>query len=254
MADARAGADRAVADASDALWRVVRQDDNANAFVMRDGLARDAALAMVREFEARGHRQVYWIEPMPPTDRSPSLPFDRDGIRLRRLREDDLPNFLAYRSDPQVARYQGWWPMDEARARAFLREQADARLEAAGAWCQLAIADPVDDALLGDLGVWRSPDRTEAELGISVTPAAQGRGVGRRAMRAALALLFADPCVARVRACADARNLPCRRMLAAAGFRETGTAEVFVKEEACVEHRYLAERGDAAPASQGEIA
>lgn len=183
------------------------------------------------------------------------LPLCVGEVRLRALRDDDLAPFLAYRSDPQVARYQGWWPMDEERARAFLHEQAvKGDPDAAGVWFQLAIADAASDALLGDLGVWRSPDRTEAEVGISVAPASQGRGIGRNAMRAAFALLFADPGMARVRANADARNLPCRRMLLAAGFRETGTAEVFVKEEACIEHHYLAERGQAAQTSQGEDA
>jgi RimJ/RimL family protein N-acetyltransferase len=177
------------------------------------------------------------------------------GVRLRALRDDDLVRFLAYRSDPQVARYQGWSPMDEARAHAFLREQgAAADPDAAGVWLQLAIADAASDVLLGDLGVWRSPDRTEAELGISVAPASQGRGVGRQAMRAALALLFADPVVARVHANADARNMPCRRMLVAAGFREAGTAEVFVKDEACIEHRYIVERGAFASAPEGDPA
>ncbi len=184
------------------------------------------------------------------------LPVCMGGVRLRALREDDdLAEFLAYRSDPLVARYQGWWPMDEAKARAFLREHgAKADLDSAGHWLQLAIADAADDALLGDLGVWLSHDRSEAELGITVAPASQGRGIGRSAMRAACALLFADPAVTRIHANADARNLPCRRMLAAAGFRETGTADVFVKEEACVEHRYTVERGRAAPASEGDIA
>jgi RimJ/RimL family protein N-acetyltransferase len=149
--------------------------------------------------------------------------------------------------------------MDEAKARAFLREQsANIHSEsagfAAGHWFQLAIADAATDALVGDLGVWLSHDRTEAELGITVAPASQCRGIGRSAMRAALAMLFADPAVARVRADADSRNTSCRRMLVAAGFRETGTAEVFVKEEACTEHRYVVERGQAAPTSQGEIA
>lgn len=183
------------------------------------------------------------------------LPLCVGEVRLRALRDDDLARFLAYRSDPQVARYQGWWPMDEARARAFLHEHAaKGDPDAAGVWFQLAIADATTDALLGDLGVWRSPDRTEAELGISVAPASQGRGIGRNTMRAALAMLFADPAVARVHANADARNLPCRRMLVAAGFRETGTARVFVKEEACIEHRYLAERGHPAQTSREEDA
>jgi RimJ/RimL family protein N-acetyltransferase len=182
------------------------------------------------------------------------LPICADDIRLRALREDDIVAFLGYRSDPLVARYQGWWPMDEAKARAFLREQgAKADADSAGHWSQLAIADAATDALLGDLGVWLSHDRTEAELGITVVPASQGRGIGRNAMRAACAMLFADPAVTRIHANADARNTPCRRMLVAAGFRETGTVNVFVKEEACIEHRYIVERGQTAPASEGDI-
>lgn len=183
---------------------------------------------------------------------SVQLPYSRGNIRLRALRDDDLAAFLGYRSDAQVARYQGWWPMDETKAREFLREQA-ARVDLdANRWLQLAIADTATDALLGDLGMWLSHDCTEAELGITIAPAAQGKGVGRSAMRAALALLFADPTVTRVRADADARNTHCRRMLVAAGFRETGTADVFVKEEACIEHRYIVERSQAAPTPKGD--
>lgn len=32
-------------------------------------------------------------------------------VRLRALREADLPDFLAYRSDLEVARFQGWSPL-----------------------------------------------------------------------------------------------------------------------------------------------
>ena len=40
------------------VWRL---EDN-NAFLVRDGLTEEEALALVREFEARGHRQAYWVE------------------------------------------------------------------------------------------------------------------------------------------------------------------------------------------------
>jgi RimJ/RimL family protein N-acetyltransferase len=175
-------------------------------------------------------------------------------IQLRALRDDDLAAFLAYRGDPQVARYQGWRPMDEAKARSFLRERG-ARDADGGTrrWRQFAIADAASDALLGDLGVWMLRDGTEAEIGITVAPAAQGRAIGRSAMRAALAMLFADPAVVRVRADADVRNVACRRMLVAAGFRENGTADVFVKELPCVEHRYIVERDGFAPTPAGDI-
>ena len=43
--------------------RVMRQDDNGNRFLVARGLSRPAAEAMAAEFEARGHKQLYWIEP-----------------------------------------------------------------------------------------------------------------------------------------------------------------------------------------------
>ena len=42
---------------------------------------------------------------------------------LRRFRPQDLDAFVAYRSDPQVARYQSWEaPYPPSQARQFLRE------------------------------------------------------------------------------------------------------------------------------------
>lgn len=48
-------------DATDTCWCVMRQDDNGNAFVIARDLVRDAAQAMAADFEARGHKQLYWI-------------------------------------------------------------------------------------------------------------------------------------------------------------------------------------------------
>ncbi|GAA2776132.1 NUDIX domain-containing protein [Kitasatospora aburaviensis] len=44
-------------------FRVMRQDDNGNRFPVADGLARDEAERLAAEFEARGHKQLYWVEP-----------------------------------------------------------------------------------------------------------------------------------------------------------------------------------------------
>lgn len=41
------------------VWRL---DDNNNEFLVRDGMAEDEALALVLEFEGRGHRQTYWVK------------------------------------------------------------------------------------------------------------------------------------------------------------------------------------------------
>lgn len=44
------------------VWRVTRLDDNGNQFVMRDSLSYEEATRIAQEFEARGHKQVYFVE------------------------------------------------------------------------------------------------------------------------------------------------------------------------------------------------
>ena len=53
------------------------------------------------------------------------LPVPAGAVSLRALRTDDVDDFLAYRSDPEVARDQGWQPMDRKPA-------------STGCWCRWA--------------------------------------------------------------------------------------------------------------------
>lgn len=50
-------------DASRPAYRVMRQDDNGNRYVVARDLTHAAAEALAAEFEARGHKQLYWVEP-----------------------------------------------------------------------------------------------------------------------------------------------------------------------------------------------
>lgn len=45
-------------------WRVLRQDDNGNRFVVAEGLSEETARSRASAFEQRGHKQLYWVEPM----------------------------------------------------------------------------------------------------------------------------------------------------------------------------------------------
>lgn len=49
-----------------ATHRVMRQDDNGNRFVVAKGLDRAEARRLAAELEARGHKQLYWVEPDGP--------------------------------------------------------------------------------------------------------------------------------------------------------------------------------------------
>ena len=53
-------------------WAVHRQDDNGNRFVVRAGLDREEAMRLASELEARGHKQLYWIEAEPATAPDPN--------------------------------------------------------------------------------------------------------------------------------------------------------------------------------------
>jgi len=46
-------------------WKVCRQDDNGNQYVVEKGLTEAEAYEMLAEFESHGHKQLYWIEAEP---------------------------------------------------------------------------------------------------------------------------------------------------------------------------------------------
>ena len=43
-------------------WSVWRTDDTGNTFLVRDNLSHEEATQLVAEFEARGHKQTYFVE------------------------------------------------------------------------------------------------------------------------------------------------------------------------------------------------
>lgn len=54
----------AAADAP--TWRVMRQDDNGNRFVVAEGLSRAEAKTRAEALIRLGHKQTYWCEASPP--------------------------------------------------------------------------------------------------------------------------------------------------------------------------------------------
>ena len=43
-------------------YKVLRQDDNGNTFIVEVGLTKDKATSMVAKHESRSHKQTYWLE------------------------------------------------------------------------------------------------------------------------------------------------------------------------------------------------
>lgn len=161
---------------------------------------------------------------------------------LRRLRPADLPDFQAYRRDPDVGRYQGWVAQSDEDAARFIADMAHAPLFVPGEWIQLAIAEPVGDRLIGDVGLCLATDGRQAEIGFTLDPRHQGRGLAGDAVRAAIDLVFAATTALAVVGITDARNTPSARLMQRVGLRHAGRAEAVFRGEACVEDTYRIER------------
>jgi ribosomal-protein-alanine N-acetyltransferase len=172
------------------------------------------------------------------------LPREFPGGRLRRMYPRDHAAFQAYRSLPELGRYQGWSPMSDAEALEFIDDVHRAPLFTPGQWVQLAIAEPASDALVGDIGLYLSEDGTSGEVGFTLHPSAQGRGIAGRAVREAVQLLFAATSVTRVLGITDERNSPSVRLLERIGFEFVESREVVFRSELCTERVYALARND----------
>ena len=173
-----------------------------------------------------------------------ALPRTTDRLVLRRFAAGDLAPFQSYRGDSDVGRYQGWSMMDDAVAAAFIARMAVALIGVPGEWFQIAVADKSTGVLVGDIGIGLDPNRTGvAEIGFSMAPSAQRRGMGSEAVRAALALLFARADVEIIEGITDARNIPSIRLLERVGMRLDRTQETPFKGAMCAEHVFSLTRG-----------
>jgi len=161
------------------------------------------------------------------------LPVAAGAVRLRALRTDDLDDFLAYRSDREVARYQGWAPMDHEAASAFLLDAAPLPWRE-GDWAQIGIARADDDRLVGDIGLLRE-GTAQVQLGFSLARDAQGRGWAGAALRTCIDELLVPMGMTLLRGITDERNAASLRLLSRLGFVQTLREEVVFRGERCTE-------------------
>jgi RimJ/RimL family protein N-acetyltransferase len=150
-----------------------------------------------------------------------------ERLVLRPLRAADLPAFVAYRSDPDIARYQGWdATFSLADAERFLAEQEGVELGTPGEWVQLAAVDRVDGTLRGDCAACISADEpVSAEIGVTFARSSQGRGYATEALTALLTTLFDDHGVERVHAECHRRNGAVHALLERVGLQREGITD-----------------------------
>ena len=141
---------------------------------------------------------------------------------LEPLGHGDVAAFVRYRRLPDVARWQSWdTGYGEADARRLVGDQPAGDLPDAGGWLQLAVRSPDRAVLYGDVAVHRLADQPDTyEIGVTLAPEAQGRGLGTEAVTGVLRHLFSHAGAHRVVAFCDARNAPVAALLRRAGMRQ----------------------------------
>ena len=146
-------------------------------------------------------------------------------LLLRRFRAGDVDAFAAYRSDPEVARYQGWEaPYSRAEAERFVASMAQSAPGRPGTWFQFAVTPRPDGPLVGDCALRTSRrDARRGELGFTFARMHQGRGYATEAAAAVLAYAFGTLGMVRIEAHTDARNERAARLLARLGMRQDMT-------------------------------
>lgn len=149
------------------------------------------------------------------------LTLESDRLILRTFEVRDVEEFAAYRSDPEVARYQGWdAPFTELQAIEFIRAMRRVPPGAPGKWLQLAIQVKASGKLAGDCAFKvEAEDSHQAEMGLTIARPFQRQGYGFEATTCLLDFLFFELKLHRVRAGCDELNLVSSHLLEKIGLR-----------------------------------
>lgn len=144
-------------------------------------------------------------------------------LRLRHFMALDLIPFMAYRNDPEVARFQSWDGISETEAQAFIAEQQEVQPGVPGAWFQIAVELKETKALVGDCALkLEEQDARQAEIGYTFSRAYQGRGLAMEAVTRVLEYAFVTLGLHRVTAITDCANAASVALLERLGFRREG--------------------------------
>jgi RimJ/RimL family protein N-acetyltransferase len=147
--------------------------------------------------------------------------FTTDRLSVRAMQPADVEAFVAYRSDPEVARYQSWSDYTREQGRALVADMQSRQPGTPGEWVQLALDDGT--ALVGDLAVCVDADEhRQLEVGFTLAPGQQRKGYATEALCGLVGHAFGAWGMHRVVAITDTRNDAAAALLRRVGFRQEG--------------------------------
>lgn len=156
---------------------------------------------------------------------SPRLPqpeLSSPRLRLREVRDDDAAALFAIHSDARVMRYwsyPAWTELAQAEQKIADIQRQRRELDML-VW---AIADADTDLQIGSSAIfYMDLTQARAEIGYSLHPDWQGRGLASEALQLVLGYAFTELGLRRIEADIDPRNLPSCRLVERFGFVREG--------------------------------
>jgi len=151
----------------------------------------------------------------------PDLPIKTARLVLRPYEAGDLDDLHAYRSQPEVHRYLYSEVQDREQTRELITERmAVAELTDEGQDLRLAVSWPEQGRVVGEVVLkWLSKVHGQGEIGYTLNPEFQGRGLATEAAEALLEFGFDHLNLHRIIAQCDPRNEPSWRLMERLGMR-----------------------------------
>lgn len=156
---------------------------------------------------------------------SPRLPqpeLSSPRLRLREVRDSDAAALFSIHSDAKVMRYwsyPAWTELEQAEQKIADIQRQRRELDML-VW---AIADADSDLLIGSSAIfYMDLAQARAEVGYSLHPDWQGRGLASEALQLVLGYVFNELGLRRIEADIDPRNLPSCRLVERFGFVREG--------------------------------
>lgn len=150
--------------------------------------------------------------------------FTTPRLLIRPLQLADSATVFAYRSDPEVMRFQMWRPSGEREVRQFIRDQRGLTPGLPGHWFQFGIVDQQSGLLVGDCGLHTplmEPD--SIEVGLTLRPENQGQGYATEVLTALIRYAFQHLHMRAVIARTHPENARSIRLVARCGFPSAPT-------------------------------
>ncbi|KQL42097.1 hypothetical protein AN960_02275 [Bacillus sp. FJAT-25509] len=158
-------------------------------------------------------------------------------LKLRRFKDEDVSNFYKYRSNPDVAIYQGWENYTYEQAINFIEKQKTAEMNIPDSWVQVAIEHKMDGQLIGDIGVHTLLDpANQVEVGFTLEPLYQNKGFAFEALQGIFEYLFNELNKEKINAIADEENSSSIKLL-----RKLGFQQIKIIENSYFKNQYVTE-------------